>query len=196
MGPLTSARARAVLDRLYAEDARQRAAGLPPSERTRNIDRESGRFLALVAAGTGAQEVFEAGSSNGVSTIWLAGGAALNGGSVTGSEIIPGRAAAANANLAEAGLAGNARVLAGDAMALLREFGRAIDLLFIDAEKDEYSDLFAAGVGLVRPGGVILADNVVSHDCSAFQRMIRERDDVESVTLPIERGIEWIVKLR
>lgn len=83
-------------------------------------------------------------------------------------------------------------MLAGDAMALLREFGRPIDLLVIDAEKDENSDLFAAGVGLVRPGGVILADNVVSHDCSAFQRMIRERDDVESVTLPIE----WIVKLR
>ncbi len=46
----------------------------------------------------------------------------------------------------------------------------------------------------MRSGGVILSDNVVSHDVSAYQAMLRERNDVDTVTLPIERGIEFTVK--
>ena len=188
-------RALAVLERLYADDARQRAAGLPPSERTRNIDRETGRFLALTVIATGAREIFEVGSSNGVSTIWLASGAARTGGRVTGTELIPERAEEANGNLVEAGLDDQARVFAGDSRMFLSAFDRPLDVIFLDAEKDDYIDHFLSGVDLVRHGGLILADNVVSHDISAFQQMVRERADVTSVTLPIERGIEWIVKL-
>ena len=82
----------AVLERLYAEDAAQRAANLPSSQRTRNVDRETGRWLALLVRATNARELLEIGSSNGVSTIWLAAAARDNGGTVTGTEILPERA--------------------------------------------------------------------------------------------------------
>ncbi len=64
--------AKATLERLYREDAAQRAAGLPVSQRTRNIDRQSGRFISMLARTMNAQAILEMGSSNGVSTIWFA----------------------------------------------------------------------------------------------------------------------------
>ena len=195
MAGLISERARATLERLYADDARQRAAGLPAAVRTRNLDRESGRFLAISVVATGARRIVEVGSSNGVSTIWLASGAARTGGTVTGTELLPERAGEANRNLAEAGLGRVAEVIPGDAGVTLRAFAEPIDLLFIDAEKEDYPAHFLAVVEKIRPGGLILADNVLSHDLSAYQSLLRERPDVETTTLPLERGIEVTVKL-
>jgi len=168
---------------------------LPSAARTRNLDRGSGRFLAISVVATGARRIVEVGSSNGVSTIWLASGAARNGGRVTGTELLPERAAEANRNLAEAGLADVAEVIAGDARTTLVAYAEPIDLLFIDAEKEDYPAHFLAAVAKVRPGGLILADNVVSHDLSVYQALLHERSDVATATLPLERGIEYTVKL-
>lgn len=184
----------AVLERLYADDAAQRAAGLPSSQRTRNVERETGRWLALLVRATNARELLEIGSSNGVSTIWLTVAARQNGGRVTGTEILPERAAEANRNLADAGLDTVATVVADDARATVATFPGPFDLVFIDAEKNDYVDHFEAVVDRVRIGGLILADNVNSHDLSAYQAVLRERSDVETVTIPIGRGVEFTVK--
>jgi caffeoyl-CoA O-methyltransferase len=184
----------AVLERLYAEDGAQRAAGLPSSQRTRNVERQTGRWLALLVRATNARELLEIGSSNGVSTIWLAAAARQNGGQIIGTEILPERVAEANRNLAEAGLDGVARVVAGEARATVASLPGPFDLVFIDAEKDDYVDHFAAVVDRVEIGGLILADNVISHDLSAYQAMLRSRSDVETVTVPIDRGVEFTVK--
>ncbi len=185
----------AVLRRLYASDAAQRAAGLPSSQRTRNVEHETGLFLKLLARSLNAKSVVEIGSSNGVSTVWLARGLPADG-TITGTEVLPERAAEANANLAEAGFANIARIVAGEARATLANLPGPFDLVFIDAEKDDYVDHFLAVIDRVHVGGVILADNVVSHDLSAYQSMLRLRDDVETVTLPLNRGVEYTVKLR
>ena len=191
---MLDAQAKAVLDRLYAEDTAQRAAGLPSSQRTRNVDRETGEWLNLIIRATGARNILEIGSSNAVSTILLADAARATGGRVTGTEIIPERAADANRNLAEAGLSDVATVLAGNAQQTTSSLDGPFDLVFIDAEKDDYPAHLLAIVDRVRPGGLILADNVVSHDCSAYQRLVRERDDLETVTIPLNRGIEFTLK--
>jgi predicted O-methyltransferase YrrM len=188
------ARVAATLERLYAEDAAQRTANLPSSQRTRNVDHETGRWLTLLVLATGAREIVEMGSSNAVSTIWLASAARQTGGHVTGTEILPDRAAEANRNLAEAGLDDIARIIPGDARQTARSIAGPIDLVFIDAEKEDYVDHFLTVVDRVRPGGLILADNVTSHDISAYQAFVRSRDDLESVTIPIARGIEFTVK--
>ena len=182
-----------VLDRLYADDARQRAGGLPSSQRTRNLERETGRWLRLLVLATSARALLEVGSSNGVSTLWLASAAAGTGGHVTGTELLPERAAEANANLAEAGLGHVATVRAGDAAATVAGLPGPFDLVFIDAEKDDYVAHFERVVGKVRPGGLVLADNVISHDLSAYQAMLRARPDVETATVPIGRGVEMTV---
>jgi caffeoyl-CoA O-methyltransferase len=187
-------RVQAVLERLYAEDAAQRAANLPSSHRTRNVEPETGRWLALLVRATNAREVLEIGSSNGVSTIWLAAAARLNGGKVTGTEILPERAAEANRNLAAAGLDTIARVVVGDARATLASLPGPFDLVFIDAEKDGYVNYLEAVARRVQPDGLILADNVISHDLSAYQARLRSRSDVETVTISIGRGVEFTLK--
>lgn len=187
-------RVTAVLERLYAEDAAQRAAGLSSAQRTRNVDRDTGHWLSMLVRATGARAILEIGSSNAVSTIWLAEAARANGGQVTGTEILPERAAQANRNLAEAGLDGVARIIAGDAKETTASLSGPFDLVFIDAEKDDYIDHFLAVVDRVRRGGLVLADNVVSHDLSQYQALLRARDDVETVTVPLGRGVEFTVK--
>ncbi len=187
-------RAAAVLERLYVEDAAQRAAGLPSSQRTRNVERETGRWLALLIRATNARELLEIGSSNGVSTIWLAAAARQTRGRVTGTEIIPERATEANRNLAAAGLDAVARVVAGDARTTVSSLPGSFDFVFIDAEKDDYVDHLETVIEQVRPGGLILADNVISHDLSAYQALLRRQSDVETVTIPIDRGVEFTLK--
>ncbi len=184
----------AVLEQLYAEDAAQRAANLPSSQRTRNVERETGHWLALIVRTMNAPQVLEIGSSNGVSTIWLAAAARQNGGRVTGTEILPERAVEANGNLAAAGLDAVARVVAGDARTTVASLPGSFDLVFIDAEKDDYVDHLDAVVDRVRIGGLILADNVISHDVSAYQASVRARGNLETVTIPLNRGVEFTLK--
>src|SRR4051794_10136039 len=115
-----SPQAEFVLTRLYADDGAQRAAGLPSSQRTRNIDKESGRFLSLLTTSLRPKTVFEIGSSNGVSTIWIASGLVCTNGKVVGTEVLADRAAEANFNLAEAELSQYAAVMTGDARETLQ----------------------------------------------------------------------------
>src|SRR5262245_3724654 len=185
-----------LLDRLSCDDERQRRDGLPSSQRTRNVTVETGRFLWLLARSMYARTVVEIGSSNGVSTIWLALAMRETGGMVTGTEVLSARVDQANDNLKLAGLDSYARVVKGDARETLRSLRGPLDLIFIDAEKDDYVDHFAAAFPLLRVGGIVLADNVVSHDLSQYQAMLRDRGDVATVTLPLERGVEFTSRLR
>jgi predicted O-methyltransferase YrrM len=195
-GATVEDKVRAILDRLYADDERQRQAGLPTDQRTRNLTRASGEDLSLLALATNAQRVLEIGSSNGVSTIWFALAMQRTGGFVTGTEILPERAADANANLAEAGLSTRAKVLAGNAGELTGTLAGPFDLVFIDAEKEDYAGHFERVFPLVRVGGVVIADNVLSHDISDYQRLVRQREDCETVTIPLDRGLEFTVRTR
>jgi predicted O-methyltransferase YrrM len=183
-----------VLQRLYLEDAEQRRAGLPSSQRTRNVSVETGRFLMVTARAINARAVLEVGSSNGLSTIWLALAMRSTGGYVTGTEILPNRVDEANTHLAEAGLSDHGVVILGDARKTVPTLEGPLDLVFVDAEKDDYVDHFEAAFPLLRSGGLVLADNVTSHDISSYQALLRERDDVETVTLPLDRGIEFTCK--
>jgi caffeoyl-CoA O-methyltransferase len=189
-------RAQAVLDRLYAEDERQRREGLPVAQHTRNLVESSGRFLMLLARSMVATNIVEIGSSNAVSTIWLASAIRETGGRVTGSEIIPERAAEANANLAEAGLAEFATVVAGDAAGIAAHVIGEVDLVFIDAEKEDYVAHFERIFARLRVGGVVIADNIESHDISDYQQMVAARNDCETVTLRFDRGLEMTIKTR
>lgn len=190
------AQAHAVLDRLYAQDAAERAAGLPSSERRRNVDRESGKFLNLLARAIKAWSILEIGSSNGVSTIWLALAARESGGHVLGLEVREDRAREAQSNLATAGLGNVASVRAVDALLTVPTLAGPYDFVFIDAEKDDYTQHIRNVVDLVAPNGLIVADNVVSHDLSEYQAFVRGRADLDTVTVPAYRGLEISLKLR
>jgi caffeoyl-CoA O-methyltransferase len=191
-------RVRAVLDRLEREDAAEREQGLPASERSRQVARTTGQFLfALVAPQTDC-EVLEIGGSRGYSTIWLAAGARYLGGRVLSLESDPRKIEAWRRNIADAGLEEWAELVAGDAHETLATIDDVFDVVFLDAEKDDYERLFQAARPKVEPGALFVADNVLSHaDPLAQYSAARQADPtLESVTLPLDRGIELSAVLR
>jgi predicted O-methyltransferase YrrM len=190
-------RVRSVLAHLEAEDADERARGLPPEQRSRQVAPATGRFLfALVAPQTDC-EVLEIGGSRGYSSIWLAAGARYLGGRVVSLERDPGRAEAWRRNIAEAELEEWADLVEGDAFESLAAIEDVFDLVFIDAEKEDYERLFALARELVEPGALVVADNVTSHaDVLAAYSQARQSDPtLASVTVPLDRGLELSVVL-
>ena len=185
-------RVRTVLARLEAEDADERARGLPAAQRSRQVAATTGRFLFTLVASRPGCRVLEIGGSRGYSTIWLAAGARLSGGRVTSLEADPAKCEAWRRNLADAGL--EAELVEGDAF---RSLPRPADVVFLDAEKDDYERLFAAARPALEPGTLIVADNVLSHpDPLASYSASRQADPaLESVTLPLDRGVELSVVL-
>jgi caffeoyl-CoA O-methyltransferase len=191
-------RVRTVLARLEQEDAAEREQGLPPAERSRQVARTTGQFLfALVAPQTDC-EVLEIGGSRGYSTIWLAAGARHLGGHVLSLEADPRKVEVWRQNIADAGLEEWAELVEGDAHETLAAIDDVFDLVFLDAEKDDYERLFRAARPKVEPGALFVADNVLSHaDPLAQYSAARQADPtLESVTLPLDRGLELSVVLR
>jgi len=190
-------RVRAVLARLEAEDADERARGLPPEQRSRQVAATTGRFLfALVAPQTDC-EVLEIGGSRGYSAIWLAAGARYLGGRVVSLERDPERADAWRRNVAEAGLDEWADLVEGDAFESLAAIEDVFDLVPVDAEKEDYERLFALARDLVEPGALIVADNVLSHSdvLGAYSQARQADPTLASVTVPLDRGLELSVVL-
>jgi predicted O-methyltransferase YrrM len=188
-------RALAVLARLEEQDRAERAAGLPSEQRSRQIEPTTGRFLFALAASQAGVEVLEVGGSRGYSTIWLAAGARVLGGRVVSLEQDPAKCEAWRENVSAAGLDEWAELVEGDAFETLRSTQDVFDLVFLDAEKSDYEALF----GLVRPlvdaGGLVVADNVLSHaDPLASYSAARQADPaLVSVTVPLDRGLELTV---
>jgi predicted O-methyltransferase YrrM len=187
-----------VLAHLEAEDAAERAAGLPAARRSRQVQAPTGRFLFSLAASQAGVEVLEIGGSRGYSSIWLAAGARMLGGRVTSLENDPAKCAAWRSNIDAAGLEEWAELVDGDAFATLEATEDVFDLVFLDAEKDDYERLFGLSRGKVEPGALFVADNVLSHaDALGAYSQARQADPtLESVTIPLDRGLELSVVRR
>ena len=194
---MLDARILGVLARLEAEDAAEREAGIPAAQRSRQVEPTTGRFLFALAASQAGSEVLEIGGSRGYSTIWLAAGARVLGGRVVSLELDPAKCAAWRANVADAGLEEWAELVEGDARATLAATEDVFDLVFLDAEKDDYETLFELARPLLEPGGLVVADNVLSHSetLGAYSAARQADPSASSVTVPLDRGLELTVVL-
>jgi predicted O-methyltransferase YrrM len=191
-------RVRAVLARLEEEDARERDAGLPPAERSRQVAATTGRFLFSLVAPQADCEVLELGGSRGYSTIWIAAGVRHLGGRVLSLEHDPRKLDAWRRNVSDAGLEETAQLVEGDAFETLPAIEDVFDVVFLDAEKDDYERLFALAREKLEPGALVVADNVLSHEdtLGAYSRARQADPTLESVTVPLDRGLELSVVLR
>ncbi|MEX0850409.1 MAG: class I SAM-dependent methyltransferase [Gaiellaceae bacterium] len=187
----------AVLSRLEEEDRAERDAGVPAQSRSRQVEPTTGRFLFALAASQAGIEVLEIGGSGGYSSIWLAAGARVLAGRLISLEHDPEKCTAWRTNIAEAGLEEWAELVEGDALATLRDSQDIFDLVFLDAEKDDYEELFALARPLLEPGGLVVADNVLSHaETLAAYSAARQADPtLSSVTVPLDRGLELTVAI-
>jgi predicted O-methyltransferase YrrM len=191
-------RIRTVLGRLEREDASERERGLPPEQRSRQIEPTTGRFLFSLVAPQTDCEVLELGGSRGYSSIWLAAGVRHLGGRVLSLEHDPAKVDAWRRNVEDAGLTDWAELREGDAFEQLPQIDDVFDLVFLDAEKADYEELFRLVREKLEPGAVVVADNVLSHsDPLAQYSSARQADPtLLSVTVPLDRGLELSVVLR
>jgi len=190
-------RVRAVLARLEAEDRRERDENVARELRARQVAPTTGQFLfALVAPQTDC-EVLEIGGSRGYSTIWLAAGVRYLDGRILSLEHDPLKCEAWRRNIADAGLDEWAELIEGDAYETLPTIDDVFDVVFLDAEKDDYERLFGLARGKAEPGALFVADNVLSHadTLGAYSRARQEDPTLESVTVPLDRGLELSVVL-
>jgi caffeoyl-CoA O-methyltransferase len=188
---------RAVLARLEAEDAKEREEGVPREQRARQVARTTGQFLFALVAPQWDCEVLEIGGSRGYSSIWLGAGVRYLGGRVLSLEADPAKAEAWRRNVAEAGLDDWVELVEGDAFQTLPEIQDIFDIVFIDAEKDDYERLFELTRDQVEPGALFVADNVLSHQdtLGAYSQSRQADPKLESFTLPLDRGLELSVVL-
>lgn len=125
-----------------------------------NVPVSDGRMLRILTESLGAKNVVEIGTSTGLSGIWFSMALQRTGGKLTTFEYDAGRAAMARKHFQQAGVDKLVTIVEGDAHKTIERLKEPIDVLFIDADKEGYTDYLQRLLPLVRPGGLILAHNI------------------------------------
>jgi predicted O-methyltransferase YrrM len=221
MTTLTTPPVADLLPRLFAEaDAsnarlRELLGAMPPEERARRmrdpdsdyrelygrakelylaVAPDTGRLLYMLARMTRARAIVEFGTSFGVSTIHLAAALRDNGGGrLIGSELEPGKAAVARANLAAAGLADLVELREGDALdTLARDLPPAIDVVLLDGHKPLYERILTLVEPHLHAGACLVADN--ADTCPGYLARVRAPAS-GYLSLPFGDDVELTIKL-
>ena len=124
------------------------------------VDPEVGALLRVLATAVGARRILEVGTAIGYSGIWLAGALPPDGMLLT-MEMSEERARVARDNFRRAGLADRVSVIVGDAQRKLAKVSGPFDLIFQDGDKLLYEPMLDRLVELLRPGGMLVTDNVL-----------------------------------
>jgi len=177
------------MQELEAIDLRDRTDGTPHSKRLRQVPPNAARFIAILAASAPSGPCVEIGTSAGYSTLWLALAARATGRRVTTFEIDPAKCALARETFAAAGVADLIDLVHGDALAQLANYA-GIGFCFLDAEKDIYDPCFDLVIPRMITGGLLVADNAISHERELRPMLDRALSDprVDSVLVPIGTG--------
>ncbi len=188
-------------DEIVADLAAETRAHLPELARMQIAPEQAG-FLTLLTRIAGVRYAVEVGTFTGLSAISIARGLPA-GGKLVCCDISEEFTSIARRYWARAGLADKIELRLGPALDTLRAMPAEphIDLAFIDADKTGYPAYWSELVPRVRPGGVILVDNVLQHGnvlapydadahaIVAFNEQVLADERVESVLLPIADGV-------
>lgn len=175
------------------EDAQRE--GLPSI----NVSASEGKTLHVLARAIGARRILEIGTLGGYSTIWLAR-ALPDDGRLISLELDPHHADVARRNVARAGLGDKVEIRVGPASESLAQLAASnpepFDLVFIDADKDNYPGYLEQAVPLTRLGGLILGDNTLTHSAldpnadtgiTRYNKAVAARTDLVSALIPTLR---------
>jgi predicted O-methyltransferase YrrM len=186
----------ALLEELHATGQAHDSAQADRLARLRNLEPETARLLAVLVRAIGARRVLELGTSNGYSTLWLADAVRDTGGIVVSVELEAERSAQAAANLARAGLRAQVDLRVEDAAeALATAADHSVDLLFLDAERPHYAGYWPQLLRVLRPGGLLAVDNVVSHahELEEFTAVVELEPGVVTTVVPVGAGLRLAV---
>jgi caffeoyl-CoA O-methyltransferase len=171
-----------------------------------NIGIQVAGLIDLLLRAIQAKKILELGSCIGFSTITLANVAKSTGGNVTSVEFNPKSAAETRTNLQKAGLLEFVTIIEADAAIAIMNLEGPFDFILQDAEKSIYPKLFQRCVELLRPGGILAADDTLfpvmpvsdryKPAITEYNRLAFNHPDLASTILPIGDGLTISLKLR
>ena len=178
------------------------------------VDAEVGALLRVLATAAAATRILEIGTAIGYSGIWLAGALPPDGMLLT-MELSEERAREARDNFAKAGLVERVSVIVGDAQLKIAKVSGPFDLIFQDGDKKLYEPLLDRLVGLLRPGGLLVTDNVLwngevvpgfagtptqnpedTRAIAAYNKRLASHPDLITAVVPLRDGVSISVKKR
>jgi caffeoyl-CoA O-methyltransferase len=170
-------------------DAQDRKDGTPRLQRLRQITPETGHFIALLAANAPAGMCVEIGTSAGYSTLWLAMACEMLGRSLITFEVLPEKVKLARETFSMTQMETTITLVEGDARQLLPQVDH-IGFCFLDAEKEVYADCYETVIPRLVKGGLLVADNAISHQQELKLMLDRALADerVDALLVPIGRG--------
>ncbi len=162
------------------------------SDKYWNISHQTGNFISMLIKIKGAKNVLELGTSNGYSGLWIADALKETGGHLTTIEFWEKRQSIARDNIEYCGLQEIVTFKQGQAYDVIREeLHEEFDMVFIDANKEEYKRFYEAIDPLLKKGGVILADNIKSHakKVEPFVQAIKSNSNYQTEILDLPDGL-------
>lgn len=175
-----------------------------------NISPEVGSFLNMLVKTGGYKNILELGTSNGYSAIWLALALQQTGGQLISLEYSQDRLDMAEQNLTDCDLKDSVTLIQGKIIEILERFdlklfytnkdndNQFIDFAFIDASKLEYVEYFNLIHPKLKKNGMIVADNIISHESKVWNYidMISAHDDYQTTKLNIGSGLLVSLKIK
>lgn len=164
------------------------------------VGRIEGQFLKMLVRLTGARRVLEIGMFTGYSGLMMAEGLPDDGRLIT-CDVDPKAEAIASRYFAESEHGQKIEIRMGPALDTIKTLTEPLDMVFIDADKTNYLNYYEAVMPLVRPGGLIVADNVLwsgrvlnpedddSRAIVEFDKRVNEDPRVENVCLTVRDGM-------
>jgi caffeoyl-CoA O-methyltransferase len=171
------------------------------------VDRIEGEFLKMLVRLTGARLVLEIGTFTGYSALMMAAGLPDDGRLIT-CEVDPKAAEITRRYFAESPHGSKIELRMGPALETINTLTGPFDLVFIDADKPNYSKYYEASLVLLKPGGLLIADNVLwsgkvidpkddnDHAIVAFDKLVQSDPRVDNVCLTVRDGIMLAWKKR
>ncbi len=162
-----------------------------------NVPVADGRLLRLLAEAVGAKHIVEIGTSNGYSGIWQCLALKATGGKLTTFEIDARRASLARENFKKAGVDGLVTLVEGDAHEKVAEVKGPVDIVFVDADKEGYTDYLNKLLPKIRPGGLVIAHNISPRMADpGYIEAITTNPDLETIFYSQGGGVSVTLKKR
>jgi predicted O-methyltransferase YrrM len=187
----------AFLDELWRAGDENDARETERQRRMLNITPDTGRLLWILVRAARATRILEVGTSNAYSTIWLADAARATGGWVITLERDPDKVRLARENLGRAEVSAWVEVREGPAAETLAALPGPFDLVFLDADRPSYRTYLELAVPRLVRGGLLVADNVVSHQAELedYLARVQSHPALFPVTVPVGKGEAIAFKL-
>ncbi len=160
--------------------------------RYRNIEPESAELLNVLIRTQQSKRILEIGTSTSYSTLWLAHAAESTSAKITTLKIGAERSEPAHQNAVDFSLDRFVEFLVSDAQDYLRQTTEKFDFILLDAERDAYCDYWNYLPQILKEkGGLLVVDNVVSHESEVndFLNLVRDNPKFSTTILPIGAGL-------